>query len=154
MGVGGGEVAGARGLDEELAAADEEQDVVGHGGEGVGHGSKGRGGGGGSCGGGDVGHEAVADNGGVERGADHAEVVELADEGAGEAGGRVERGGHCCCRCCCCNWVDVDELVGDVDADGEEGRCERDFALRAVKDGAVGPGRDDDNVAALGMLDG
>jgi hypothetical protein len=50
--------------------------------------------------------------------------------------------------------VDVDEFVGDVDADGEEGRCERDLALRAVEDGVVGPGRDDDDVAALGVLGG
>src|ERR1700733_588315 len=51
--------------------------------------------------------------------------IDLADEGAGEASGRVERGGNrCCCRCC--NWVDVDES-----------RCERDLALRPVEDGIV-----------------
>jgi len=67
VGVSGGEVANAaRGRDEELAAADEKQDGVGHSGEGVGRGGEGRGGGGDGGGGGGA-HEAVADNGGVER---------------------------------------------------------------------------------------
>jgi hypothetical protein len=81
-------------------------------------------------------------------------VVELADESAGEASGRVERGGNCCCWRCCCNWVDVNEFVGDIDADGEEGRCERDPALRPVEDGVVGSGRNEDDVAAPGVLGG
>ena len=42
------------------------QDGVGHSGEGVGRGGEGRGGGGDGGGGGGA-HEAVADNGGVER---------------------------------------------------------------------------------------
>jgi hypothetical protein len=50
--------------------------------------------------------------------------------------------------------VDVDKFVGDIDTDGEEGRCEHDLALRAIEDGVVGPGRDDDDVAALSVLGG
>lgn len=43
----------------------------------------------------------------------------------------------------------------DIDgADGEEGWCKRDLALRAVGDGLIGPGCDDDDVAALSVLGG
>ena len=90
MDVDSSEIAGSSGRDKELTAADEEQEVVEHCGEGVGHSGKGEGGGGGGGGGDDVGHETIADNGGVERGADHAEAVELADDGAGETGCGVE----------------------------------------------------------------
>jgi hypothetical protein len=48
----------------------------------------------------------------------------------------------------------LNEFVGDVDADAEEGWCERGLALRAVEDRVVGLGRDDDDVAALGMVGG
>lgn len=50
--------------------------------------------------------------------------------------------------------MDVDEFVGDIDADGEEGRCERDPALRPVENRVVGSSRDQDNTAALGVLSG
>ena len=45
--------------------------------------------------------------------------------------------------------MDVDEFVGDIDRDNEEGQCERSPALRAVEDRLVGSGRDEDDVAAL-----
>ena len=150
MDVDSCEVTSAAGRDEELAAANEEQEVVEYRGEGVGHGRKRRGGGTGA-GGDDVSRETVADDGGVERGADHAEAVELADDGAGETGCLVENRVHCCCFC---NGMDVDKFVGDVDTDSEVVWFERDLTLCAIEDGVVGPGGDDDDVTALGTLGG
>lgn len=144
-GVDRGEVALACIGDEILAAADEKQDVVEHGGKGIAHGGEGSFGGGvvGSrvigSGGVDVIHEGVTDDGRVKRGADRTESIELINGCSGEANSRVERRGRALCSY---YWDDPDEFVSDVDADGEHGWCGADFTLRAIEDGVVGPGGD------------